>query len=98
MRIFASGEEANLFTDIVEMKVSNDPLLIGANWEPFNQNKPWQLSPTPAGDVAKVYAQFRDAAHNESLIVLDGNVLDGIVVQGGQANQSNPRFLPFVSK
>ncbi|MCX6045412.1 MAG: VWA domain-containing protein [Chloroflexi bacterium] len=87
------GEEADLFTDIVEMKVSNDSQLTGANWEPFNQNKPWQLPPTPAGQVAKVYAQFRDAAHNESLVVLDG-----IMVQGGQVNPSNSLFLPFVTK
>ncbi|CAN5843149.1 hypothetical protein BH10CHL1_BH10CHL1_01780 [soil metagenome] len=87
------GEEGDLFTDIVEMKVSNDPQLLGASWEPFSQNKPWQLPSTPTGAVAKVYAQFRDAAHNESLVVLDA-----IIVQGGQANQTNSLYLPLITK
>ena len=76
--------------DVTEMRISNDPSLSDANWEPFAQNKAWQLAPTQPGETAKVYAQVRDAAHNESLIVLDD-----IKVSDGQGSSKNV-YLPIV--
>ncbi len=58
----------------VEMRVSNDPSFEGATWEPLAQQKPWTLGSAPAA-VFRVYAQFRDAAHNESLVVYDDIVM-----------------------
>jgi hypothetical protein len=82
------------FQDITEMKLSNDPLLTGADWQPFAQDVPWQLAPTPPNGEARVYAQFRDAAQNESLIVLDS-----ILVQepSGQL-PANSVFLPLIQR
>ena len=80
-----------MFSDIKQMKVSNDPQLTGADWQPFAQDVPWQLAPTQPGQVAKVYAQFRDAANNESLIVLSG-----ITVQ--QQGGANSIYLPLIQR
>ena len=88
-----ANEEGEFFTDITELKVSNDPLLTGAAYQPFAQNVPWQLAPTPAGQIAKVYAQFRDAAGNESLITLSG-----IRVTDGTSTLNNQVYLPLVTK
>ena len=54
----------------IEMRLSNDPSFTGAVWEPLTQEKPWTLAAGPAG-VRFVYAQFRDSALNESLVVHD---------------------------
>jgi len=89
-----SGEETQLFNDIKEMKLSNDPLLTGANWQPFAQNVPWQLAPTQPGHIAKVYAQFRDAANNESLIVLSGITIQ----QQGGPSGTNTIYLPVITR
>lgn len=88
-----SNEEGEFFADITEMKVSNDPLLTDAAYQPFAQNVPWQLAPTPPGQIAKVYAQFRDAAGNESLITLSG-----IRVTDGTSTLNNQVYLPLVTK
>jgi hypothetical protein len=58
----------------VEMKISNDPSFAGAIWEPLVQQKPWILGSSPSA-VYRVYAQFRDAAQNESLVVYDDIVV-----------------------
>ncbi|MFN8446503.1 MAG: VWA domain-containing protein [Caldilineaceae bacterium] len=84
------AEEGVMPADVTEMRISNDPTLSDADWEPFSQNKAWQLAPTQPGEIAKVYAQVRDAAHNESLIVLDD-----IKVSDGQGASTNV-YLPIV--
>ncbi|MCB9157049.1 MAG: VWA domain-containing protein [Caldilineaceae bacterium] len=59
----------------VEMRISNDPTMAGAEWEPFAQTKAWTLACND-GEMCIVYAQFRDAAENESLIVADSILLN----------------------
>jgi len=58
------GYEA--FSDIVEMKISNDPSLAGADWQPFSQDVPWILEPR-FGELVHVYVLFKDASDNESV-------------------------------
>lgn len=48
--------------DTIQMKVSNDPELIGASWEPFNTMKSWTL--LPGEGLRTVYVLFKDAAEN----------------------------------
>jgi len=88
-----SNEEGEFFDDITQMRLSNDPLLTGADWQPFAQGVPWQLAPTVPGQIAKVYAQFRDDAGNESLITLSGIrvVTDGTTLP-------NQLYLPLITK
>jgi hypothetical protein len=54
------------FDDIVEMKISNEPNFIKAEWQPFQQDLPWHLGVEP-GQIAHVYARFRDKSDNESI-------------------------------
>jgi hypothetical protein len=70
----------------VEMKISNDPGMAGAAWEPLASTKPWTLACAP-GQVCTVYAQFRDAAGNESLIINDTALFRGAIT-----------YLPIVQK
>ena len=88
-----NSEEVEFFTDITEMKLGNDPTLAGASYQPFAQDVPWVLPPTTPGDLAKVYAQFKDEVGNESLIVLGA-----IEVEGGQPTFDSNLFLPDVGK
>ncbi|MBX3012702.1 MAG: VWA domain-containing protein [Caldilineaceae bacterium] len=88
-----SNEEGEFFDDITQMKLSNDPQLTGASYQPFAQNVPWQLAPTAPGEVAKVYAQFRDGAGNESLITLSGIRL---AVDG--STFSHQLYLPLIAQ
>ena len=61
------GEDPlQVFEDIVEVKLSNDPSFVGAGWQPFQQELPWTLD-AERGQVATVYALFRDGARNESV-------------------------------
>jgi len=55
--------------DTVEMIVSNNPDFDGADWEPYQSRKPWQLE--PQNNLATVYVGYRDASGNESEILLD---------------------------
>jgi hypothetical protein len=56
-----------VFDDILEMQISNDPSFIGASWQTFvKEGVPWHLD-VELGDVATVYARFRDGANNESV-------------------------------
>jgi hypothetical protein len=59
----------------IEMRISNDPSMAGAEWEPFAQTKEWTLACND-GEMCVVYAQFRDAAGNETLIISDNILLD----------------------
>jgi Mg-chelatase subunit ChlD len=64
------------FDDITEMKISNDPLLAGAEWQPFLQGVPWELSSSSNyGDVAKVYVKFKDAHGNQTIGVELGQII-----------------------
>jgi hypothetical protein len=60
----------NLVSGNVEMRISNHSSMIGAAWEPLAATKPWTIS-CADGQTCTVYAQFRDAAHNESNIIYD---------------------------
>ncbi len=59
----------------IEMKIANNPMLNGAEWETYQQFKEWTLS-CADGESCTVFAQFRDAAENESLIIADDILLD----------------------
>jgi hypothetical protein len=86
-------EALQAFADISEMMLSNDPLLTAAGWQPFAQDVPWQLAPTAPGQETEVYARFRDAAQNESLVVLDG-----ILVQEPSGQPGSNVFLPLIQR
>ena len=57
----------------LEMRVSSDPSFSGVAWEPYARNKPWLLN--ASAGPALIYAQFRDAAGNESAMVSDAIVV-----------------------
>jgi len=55
------------FSDIVEMKISNDPTFADApSWEAFGQDVPWTIAAGP-GELARVYVRFKDDHGNESV-------------------------------
>lgn len=60
----------NAVSAAIEMRISNNSSFIGAAWEPMAQEKAWTLADSSPG-VRVVYAQFRDGAGNESLVVYD---------------------------
>jgi hypothetical protein len=60
----------NTVSSNVEMRISNVADMGDAPWEPLAQSKEWELA-CEVGGVCTVYAQFRDAAANESLIIYD---------------------------
>lgn len=66
-------ELAEVFDDIVEMKISNDPSFAGADWQPFEQDVPWVLPNTPG--MVSVYVMFRDDFGNESIGPAVGMIL-----------------------
>ena len=70
------GGEIDAFSDITEVMLSNQPDFAGAVWQPFQQDIPWTLAAQP-GQVATVYARFKDEAGNLSL----GAELDSIFYQ-----------------
>ena len=65
------GGAQDRYDDIKEVKISNDPKLTGAEWQPFTPTVDWRLAETEIDAIAKVYVQFRDAAGNESIINTD---------------------------
>jgi hypothetical protein len=75
----------------VQMRISNHSDMSGAAWEPVTATKNWALACNP-GDTCTVYAQFRDAAQNESLIVNDSIELDVDTGSGFDL------FLPVVAR
>ena len=77
----------------VQMRIANSEDMSGAVWEPMAATKNWTLA-CNTGDTCTVYAQFKDAAQNESLIVNDTIELD--VDTGGGA--SFGLFLPVVTR
>ena len=66
------GEDPGHFEDIAEVMLSNDPALTGASWQavedPAAFDTSWMLGAAP-GEMARVYARFRDDAvpANESV-------------------------------
>lgn len=63
---------------VVDMMISNDPMLIGAVWETYQTTKNWTLN-TNIGS-ATVFAKFRDANGNESDMVSSSIMVDSIDV------------------
>ena len=62
--------------DATEVLLSNDPAFTGASWQPYSDTLPWTLSSSLSlGDVADVYAKFRDAALNVSPDVAGDSIL-----------------------
>lgn len=58
------GSEA--FSDIAEMKISNNPSMAGAGWQAFAQDVPWTLDASSHG-LTQVYVLFKDTSGNESV-------------------------------
>lgn len=75
----------------VQMRISNSDDMSGAVWEPVTPTKSWALDCAP-GATCTVYAQFKDAAQNESLIVYDAIQLDA------DADAGFGLFLPVVTR
>jgi hypothetical protein len=73
----------------VQVHYSNDPSMAGAQYEPFSTPKSWTLACQP-GQLCTVYAQFKDAAGNESFIVSDSAVL--------KAPQTGVVYLPWINR
>jgi hypothetical protein len=68
--------ETQGFDDISQVLLSNRADFHGATWQPFAQGMPWLLeSTTRPGQLAKVYARFRDRAGNESTGVALGYIV-----------------------
>ncbi|HHY55102.1 MAG TPA: hypothetical protein GYA08_06665 [Chloroflexi bacterium] len=74
----------------VQMRISNSEDMTGAAWEPVTPTRNWTLDCNP-GDTCTVYAQFRDAAQNESLVIYDA--IELAASAGG-----NNLFLPVVTR
>jgi hypothetical protein len=55
------------FDDIAWVKISNTPSFKGVPWQPFAEIMPWTLADTPPGEMAYVYARFKDEVGNESV-------------------------------
>ena len=82
----------DLFDDIVEMKISNKADLSDADWVPFSEEADWMLESDGSG-VAKVYAQFRDLAGNESTVATAV-----IMVPSGPTGAGKTIFLPLIGR
>ncbi|HHY48497.1 MAG TPA: fibronectin type III domain-containing protein, partial [Alphaproteobacteria bacterium] len=75
----------------VQMRISNSDDMSGAVWEPVTPTRNWTLDCAP-GATCTVYAQFKDAAQNESLIVYDAIQLDA------DADAGFGLYLPVVTR
>lgn len=81
----------NIASGHIEMRIANHADLAGATWEPLMQFKPWTLE-CQVGQVCRVYAQFRDEAGNESLIISDE-----IMLVEAPAAPTTDIYLPLLS-
>jgi hypothetical protein len=62
----------------VEMRFRNEVAGAWSAWQPYAPTVPWTLSSSCRyGTECTVYGQFRDAAMNESLLVVDSIMLEG---------------------
>jgi hypothetical protein len=78
----------NEISGAVEMRFAHDPAGPWTAWEALAATKAWRLpGDCGYGELCNVYAQFRDAALNESLIAIDS-----ILYQGHDA------YLPLIAK
>jgi len=78
------GDPPEVFEDIAWVKLSNDPSFVGAEWQAFAPELPWHLEAEP-GQVATVYALFRDEANNDSVAPEAARILHSL-----------PIYLPLV--
>ncbi len=62
--------------DTTHLMVSNDPSFKGVLWAPKPDSMPWTLAPVPGTKYATVYALFRDAAGNVSIVEHDTVFVD----------------------
>ena len=85
------SELLNEVSGNVQMRISNDPSMAGAQWQPVQQEVPWTLGNCQVGEQCVVYAQFKDAAGNESLIVNDSILL------AADESAGNSLFLPLIN-
>ncbi|MFK7800760.1 MAG: choice-of-anchor X domain-containing protein [Anaerolineae bacterium] len=83
----------DLFDDITEMKISNQADLSDADWVSFTTEVDWRLEPDGSSDLAKVYAQFRDGAKNESVITTAVIMIPSNSTAGGMKV-----FLPMIGR
>lgn len=81
----------NVAVGNVQMRFSNESDMGGAAYEPLAPTKPWTLE-CEIGETCRVYAQFKDGAGNESLIIFDDIVLAENVPTGLKS------FLPVIKK
>ncbi len=75
MLSFASYEESEGLDDITERLLSNDPTFADAEWQAFAQDVPWSLAATESGEIASVYARFRDQNGNQSVGTEVGSII-----------------------
>jgi len=88
---FIPNENTDAFDDIVEVKLANSVDGLGsAPWQPFKQDIAWNLpAATMPGDVAMVYARYKDDGGNEST----GTDSVGIIYLAGFDHKN---YLPIV--
>ena len=84
------SQQVNTVSGNVQMRIANTDKMDGIPWRPVQPVVPWTLVCEP-GQECTVYAQFKDAAGNESLIVNDK-----IQLAPGAANAY--LFLPTLSR
>ncbi len=70
----------NEVSDGIKMRFSNGESGPWSDWEPFSSSKRWMMD-CYTGEVCIVYAQFKDAAGNESLIVNDDILYTGYRIE-----------------
>ncbi|MDW7691753.1 hypothetical protein R9C00_16590 [Flammeovirgaceae bacterium SG7u.111] len=79
---FATGEsvELDLFAlEATEMMISDDPKMLGAEWQPFQRQATWNFE---EGDGEKrIFVKYRDIAHNETPVVSDEVLIDRLAPQ-----------------
>jgi hypothetical protein len=81
------SQQINEVSGNIEMRIANTDSMAGVPWQPVQPTIPWTLA-CDLGEVCTVYAQFRDGAGNESLIINDTILLA----------ESTNIFMPAVSK
>ena len=60
------------------MRFSEDQTTLDSvPWEPLSDEKPWMLG-CRRGEACVVFGQFKDGAGNESLVVTDQILLEGM--------------------
>jgi hypothetical protein len=81
------SQQVNVVSGNIQMRIANTDNMDGVPWQPVQPTVPWTLA-CEGGQVCTVYAQFRDGAGNESLIVKDSILLTA----------GTYLFMPAVSK